>query len=162
MTTQEYVSGSIRGEQVRVTDMLIKADPTSPEYSKLLDSLHGLCSLLSRMNDDPNGIAIMDRPVCNEDCAVCEEATPDPAASVEQKPAEIVELHPVENPFPEPEAPAAEPAKTYKKEEVRAALGEARKRGVNATELLRSLGYENFTSVPAAEYGTIMAKLEES
>ncbi len=61
-----------------------------------------------------------------------------------------------EEPAPE------EPTKTYTKEEVRAALAKSRKNGVNVTELLDELGYDNFSAVPAGKYGEIMAKLGES
>lgn len=63
----------------------------------------------------------------------------------------------VDEPDVEPES---EPEKTYTKEEVRAALGEARKTGTNIPELLRSLGADNFTSLPASKYGEVMKLLE--
>lgn len=62
----------------------------------------------------------------------------------------------------EPTEELEEPAKTYSKEEVRAALAKSRKQGVNVTELLGELGYDNFSAVPAGKYGEIMARLGES
>ena len=58
--------------------------------------------------------------------------------------------------------PAPETGRSYTKEEVRAALAESRKRGVKVTELLGELGYDNFSAVPAGEYGAVMAKLGEA
>ena len=63
----------------------------------------------------------------------------------------------VDEPDVEPEP---EPERTYTKEEVRAALGEARKTGTNIPELLRSLGADNFTSLPASKYDEVMELLE--
>ena len=63
------------------------------------------------------------------------------------------------NEEPEPEEPSD---KFFTKEEVRAALAKSRKRGVNVTELLDALGYDNFSAVPAGKYREIMARLGES
>lgn len=67
---------------------------------------------------------------------------------------------------PEPEEPAqpepgikGEAEHTYTKEEVRAALAKSRKEGINVTELLGELGYDNFSAVPAGRYGEIMGRL---
>lgn len=66
-------------------------------------------------------------------------------------------------PFPEPSTEEYEPPvmdeKTYTKEEVRAALAQSRKNGMNVTELLAEFGAENFTGLPAAKYPEIMARL---
>lgn len=79
-------------------------------------------------------------------------------------PVEPVVVEPTEEPEPTEsvETEPEEPAKTYSKEEVRAALAKSRKQGVNVTELLDELGYDNFSAVPAGKYGEIMARLGES
>ena len=52
-------------------------------------------------------------------------------------------------------------AKTYDMTEVRAALVEARKRGINVTALLREYGVENFGAFPAGKYGELMDRLAD-
>lgn len=47
----------------------------------------------------------------------------------------------------------------YKMEDVRAALVEARRKGMNVTELLKEFGVENFSAFPAGKYGELMARL---
>ena len=79
------------------------------------------------------------------------EGSPFPPAD-EEAPSKVVELHPVV-------ADAAQVS--YKLEDVRAALVEARKRGVNVTELLKEFGVDNLGAFPAGRYGELMKRLEE-
>jgi hypothetical protein len=96
--------------------------------------------------------------------------TASPVVGVEQEPyipAEI-KVIPAEEMTEEDKADAAavieaaEEAKTYSREEVRAALARSRKNGVNVTELLAEFGVDNFSAVPAGRYPELMAKLGES
>lgn len=82
----------------------------------------------------------------------------------------VTDVHPIDNviPFPEPSAeeyeppvmeapepdpkPEPEEAPTYTKEEVRAELARARKKGINVTDLLKKFGVDNFSALPAAKY----------
>jgi hypothetical protein len=76
--------------------------------------------------------------------------------------AKVVEFPGVDTtPFettPDP-APAVEETVEYKMEDVRAALVEARRKGMNVTELLKEFGVENFSAFPAGKYGELMARL---
>jgi hypothetical protein len=55
--------------------------------------------------------------------------------------------------------PWEEPAPTYSREEVRAALAKARKTGLNVTELLSEYGVDNFSALPAGKYAEIMERI---
>lgn len=114
----------------------------------------------------------------HEPCAVC--TCGEPKVPVNTKAEDVEEPYVEPTPFPEPSTeeytapvmddpnvlpatkpePAADTGKTYTMAEVRAALANSRKKGVNVTELLKEMGYGNFTAVPAAEYGAVMARLE--
>ena len=81
-----------------------------------------------------------------------------PEPSVEEfAPPVIV---PKSDPIPEMEEPA-EDTKVYSKEEVRAELAQARKRGVNVAELLQEFGVDQFPAVPANRYSELMDRLAE-
>lgn len=132
-------------EYTRCTKRLGELDPASEEYGRVLDHLifSGLADRAEHEKETP------------------EASKHETAPHVKEAVAEALELLPTE------EAPKAEPidapesmAKTYSKEEVRAALAESRKRGVKVTDLLAEFGYDNFSAVPADEYGDIMKRLE--
>ena len=96
--------------------------------------------------------------------------TASPSVGVEQEPYSPAEIKviPAEEMTEEDKADAAavieaaEEAKTYSREEVRAALAKSRKNGVNVTELLAKFGVDNFSALPAAKYPELMARLGES
>ncbi len=168
MTSSVEIIGA---EITRLVNKLPEIDPVvSPEmYHRTIDMAHNLMSLGERI-DNHNRCAEL-TPVCT-----CNELP---------KPVFIPHTpeHPVDNvtPFPEPSTeeyvapvmddpnvlpatkpePGPEPAKTYSMPEVRAALAQSRKKGVNVNEFLQGLGYDNFTAVPAAKYGEVMAELEK-
>lgn len=74
-------------------------------------------------------------------------------------PVEPVVVEPTEE--PEPTEELEEPAKTYSKEAVRAALARARKSGINVVELLGEYGVDNFSALPAGKYTDLMLRLGE-
>lgn len=60
----------------------------------------------------------------------------------------------------EPEEPAPVPAEpTMKKEDVRAALADARMKGVDISKLIADMGAANLTAVDPADYPKLMAAL---
>lgn len=67
-------------------------------------------------------------------------------------------------PIPVVDEPAEEetPAKTYSKEEVRAALGRARKRGLVVSELLSEFDVDSFPGLPESKYPELMARIGEA
>lgn len=147
-------------EVQRMAKSLCIMDPGSAAYGQMLSNLSDLIWLADR-----HALAVQDKPdVIDVTPAHVKKAveedlgldTPEEAAP---------QTEPFPEPFPEPFAePAPEPktGRIYTKEEVRAALAESRKRGVKVTELLGELGYDNFSAVPAGEYGAVMAKLGEA
>lgn len=130
----------------RMTRSLSVLDPGSAAYGQLLSNMSDLVYLAHRL-----GAATQENPDVFD-------VTP---AHVKKAVAEDLGLDTPEEPAAEPVTePVTEPvAEPYTKEEVRAALAESRKRGVKVTELLGELGYDNFSAVPAGEYGAVMAKL---
>lgn len=139
-------------EVQRMAEKLCAMDPGSAAYGQMLSNMSDLIWLADRIG-----------PTTREKPAVI-DVTP---AHVKKAVAEDLGLDTTEETVSEPEPePVAEPApetgRSYTKEEVRAALAESRKRGVKVTELLGELGYDNFSAVPAGEYGAVMAKLGEA
>lgn len=137
----------------RMAEKLSAMDPSSAAYGQLLSNMSDLVWLADR-----RALAAQEKQTKNDDTPAhvkeaVEEAlgldTPEPAAEPELVPQAEDE-------------PAPKTEHSYTKEEVRAALAESRKRGVKVTALLSDLGYENFSAVPAGEYGAIMAKLGDA
>lgn len=125
-------------------------DPSSAAYGQMLSNMSDLAYLAHRL-----GAATQENPdVIDVTPAHVKKAVEeDLGLYTPEEPVSETVTEPVTEPEPEP---VAEP---YTKEEVRAALAESRKRGVKVTELLGELGYDNFSAVPAGEYGAVMAKL---
>ena len=127
-------------------------DPSSAAYGQMLSNMNALFWLAEHL-----GTTAQEKPDVID-------VTP---AHVKKAVEEDLGLDTPEEPVSEPVAepvsePAPETGRSYTKEEVRAALAESRKRGVKVTELLGELGYDNFSAVPAGEYGAVMAKLGEA
>lgn len=150
MTNQD-AKEILRREYLRVVDRLGEVDPvTNPKlYKELLCFVDNLYSL--------SGLSMDDTQKFYEKFPVgfTGEPSQTPEPYVEETPVTVME------PAPDPE-PAEDTGKSYSKEEVRAALAKGRKAGVNVTELLGELGYDNFSAVPAGKYGELMARLGES
>lgn len=147
-------------EVQRMAKSLCIMDPSSAAYGQMLSNMSDLIWLADRRAlAEQEKPAVIDGTPAHVKKAVEEDLgldTPEEAAP---------QTEPFPEPFPEPFAePAPEPKteRSYTKEEVRAALAESRKRGVKVTELLGELGYDNFSAVPAGEYGAVMAKLGEA
>ena len=137
----------------QLIDKLEATDPVQhpQEFGAVLDMLDRLHFFVDRLR-------------IREHNVVREIGEAIPLSKIE--PAPVVKLY--DEPSVEEYAPPVmepaeeEPTKTYTKEEVRAALAKSRKQGVNVTELLDELGYDNFSAVPAGKYGEIMSRLGES
>lgn len=132
----------------RMSEKLCAMDPGSAAYGQMLSNMSELIWLADRI-----GLMTQEKPDVID-------VTP---AHVKKAVEEDLGLDTPEEPVAEPVSePAPETGRSYTKEEVRAALAESRKRGVKVTELLGELGYDNFSAVPAGEYGAVMAKLGEA
>lgn len=140
----------------RMAEKLCAMDPGSAAYGQMLSNMSDLIWLADRRT-----LAAQEKP------AVIDITPAHVKKAVEEDlgldtPAEPVS-EPVSEPVAEPVSESApETGRSYTKEEVRAALAESRKRGVKVTALLGELGYDNFSAVPAGEYGAVMAKLGEA
>lgn len=129
----------------RMSEKLCAMDPGSAAYGQMLSNMNELVWLADRI-----GLMTQEKPDVID-------VTP---AHVKKAVEEDLGLDTPEEPVAEPVTETTpETGRSYTKEEVRAALAESRKRGVKVTELLGELGYDNFSAVPAGEYGAVMAKL---
>lgn len=132
----------------RMSEKLCAMDPGSAAYGQMLSNMSELIWLAGRI-----GLMTQEKPDVID-------VTP---AHVKKAVEEDLGLDTPEEPVAEPVSETTpETGRSYTKEEVRAALAESRKRGVKVTELLGELGYDNFSAVPAGEYGAVMAKLGEA
>ena len=132
----------------RMSEKLCAMDPGSAAYGQMLSNMSELIWLADRI-----GLMTQEKPDVID-------VTP---AHVKKAVEEDLGLDTPEEPVAEPVSETTpETGRSYTKEEVRAALAESRKRGVKVTELLGELGYDNFSAVPAGEYGAVMAKLGEA
>lgn len=152
----------------RLVQLLPVTDPTTAEYHMLLRSIECLDSIGQTLdeieervfqrehNAEPSKVIRLGHEsgvtvapfTAPEFPETPEEAEAHEAAALVEK---IVEAAPK----PEP------PAKTYEAAEVRAALVEARSKGVDVKALLAKVGADNFTAIPAAKYAELMALLQE-
>lgn len=140
----------------RMAEKLCAMDPGSAAYGQMLSNMSDLIWLADRRT-----LAAQEKP------AVIDITPAHVKKSVEEDLGLDTPEEPVSEPVSEPVAEpvsesAPETGRSYTKEEVRAALAESRKRGVKVTALLGELGYDNFSAVPAGEYGAVMAKLGEA
>ena len=139
-------------EVQRMAKSLCIMDPSSAAYGQMLSNLSDLLWIAYRIG-----------PATQEKPDVIDVTPAHVKKAVEEDLGLDTPEEPVAGPVAEPVAePAPEIGRSYTKEEVRAALAESRKRGVKVTELLGELGYDNFSAVPAGEYGAVMAKLGEA
>ena len=139
-------------EVQRMAKSLCIMDPSSAAYGQMLSNLSDLLWIAYRIG-----------PATQEKPDVIDVTPAHVKKAVEEDLGLDTPEEPVSEPVTEPVSePVPETGRSYTKEEVRAALAESRKRGVKVTELLGELGYDNFSAVPAGEYGAVMAKLGES
>lgn len=163
------MSKHVASELERLLSLQQTLDPSTDSYTTLCRNIE-LLAYQSEMYDEieryievakaPDGTVtnVVMHPALSEKLeSIADEhpveGSPFPAAG-EEAPSKVVELHPVT-------AEVADAAQvSYKLEDVRAALVEARKRGVNVTELLKGFGVDNLGAFPAGRYGELMKKLE--
>lgn len=140
----------------RMAEKLCAMDPGSAAYGQMLSNMSDLIWLADRRT-----LAAQEKPAVIDitPAHVKKAVEEDLGLDTPEETAPQAEPEPVSEPVSEP---APETGRSYTKEEVRAALAESRKRGVKVTALLGELGYDNFSAVPAGEYGAVMAKLGEA
>lgn len=74
----------------------------------------------------------------------------------------VVEAQIPADPEPATPAPAAAEEPTIPMTEVRAALAQARSKGVNVAAIISSFGVDNFSQIDKSQYHAVMKKLEEA
>ena len=153
-------------ELTRIINKIPETDPTTTEYHILLQSLECFAGIADSIEEVMAQLPD-DEP---EDGKIIKvEFRPSPELM-----QQVADMAPAENePSDEPEesfltpgptgapAPETEVADVVDLVTVRAALRDAKKRGVDIKELIQSFGATNLTDLPAEKYGELMKKLEE-
>lgn len=155
-----HVAEELRRMLVRQTEL----DPCSLEYGNLLHNIEVLVGTADLYADILGYIEAADAEF-GSDRVVEVSFAPELAQALEQRLETGEERHAwnsaaEDTPEPEEET-ATEDGKVWDMTEVRAALVEARRRGVNVSALLKEFGVENFGAFPAGRYGELMKRLEE-
>lgn len=138
----------------RMAEKLCAMDPGSAAYGQMLSNMNELIWLADRRT-----LAAQEKPAVIDITPVHVKKSVEEDLGLDTPEETAPQAEPVAEPVSES---APETGRSYTKEEVRAALAESRKRGVKVTALLGELGYDNFSAVPAGEYGAVMAKLGEA
>lgn len=138
----------------RMAEKLRAMDPGSAAYGQMLSNMSDLIWLADRRT-----LAAQEKPAVIDITPAHVKKSVEEDLGLDTPEETAPQAEPVSEPVSEP---APETGRSYTKEEVRAALAESRKRGVKVTALLGELGYDNFSAVPAGEYGAVMAKLGEA
>jgi len=156
-------------ELTRIINKIPETDPTTSAYHALLHSLECFANISESLESLMGDIyAYYDEP--SEDGKIIKvEFRPSP--ELMQQVADMTQAE--DEPSDEPEesfltpgptgapAPETEVADVVDLVTVRAALRDAKKRGVDIKELIQSFGATNLTDLPAEKYGELMKKLEE-
>jgi len=153
------VSVHVADELVRMLDRQKELDPATRDYEQLVTNLETLIfhadlyldvfeylQAAGRMPspfDEPEITQVTLHPelVRAMQEAKEEDTRPSPGEAEEETPQTVVEFSLIQ---------------------VRAALREAKKRGVDIAEVIKSFGASNLTDLPAEKYSELMKKLEEN
>lgn len=147
------VSIHVADELVRMLDRQKELDPASPEYMQLVTNMEimvrcadmyldifeylGAAGRLPTPFDEPEITQVTVHP---ELVKAVQEMDPGPGEAEEEAPQTVVEFSLIQ---------------------VRAALRDAKKRGVDIAAVIHEFGASNLTDLPAEKYGELMKKLEE-
>ena len=132
----------VRDELSRVVKTLPETDPRTSEYHILLRSIEMLDSI---------GMTIDEIVKCNEDCTDCAECEESKADD------KVIGFPP---PAPEPHETEEEVELTSA--EVRAKLASARRAGVNVAGIIKDMGVDNFTALPAGRYAELLKRIDDT
>ena len=150
-----------KNECFRLIDKLTETDPTTEAYHILLSSIERF-DAIGQTIDEVAGLR--EKAMCNvvpftapdfpEEVKeeIAKAASDTVIASAEEALAEFDEKLPAADPEPVKE-------ETYTSSQVRKALVDARKSGVDVKALLAEFDADNFSAVPASKYGAIMHRL---
>ena len=163
-------------ECFRLIDKLAETDPTTEAYHILLSSIERFDSIgntvdeIAQLREAATEQVVIDVAAIKEQMQKRAEAASTPTSPPEDDvahtiPPELVVPFEVAD-FPAEvkddlvkDAPPPVEEETYTSSQVRKALVDARKAGVDVKALLAEFGADNFSAVPAGKYGAIMRKL---
>lgn len=131
---KEFLKSRLETEQERCLSRLAELTPGSEEYTRCLDAARCANDWLSR-----------DDEAEDEQCGTVIGFAPAPVHIANDAPEQFD--------APAPITPA------MKKEDVRAALADARMKGVDVSKLIADMGAPNLTGVDPADYPKLMAAL---
>ena len=151
----------VAAEMTRMVIRQSELDPASYDYKQLMENLSILAGSAEAYEDIEQYLSMAAKGIVSID--IYPEGKMEAEAPKSEPGDTTCQITaPVKEPDPEP-APKADPpadlGKTYEMTDVRAALVDARRKGVNVTELLKEFGVENFSAFPAGRYGELMQRL---
>lgn len=165
--TKEALAQILENEIDRTAEKLKTLDPETKEYAQLVSAMRSLGFAQSELSAGVRPIeGGMRNPNVEKSNGSKKRAEKPAKAEAEPAPAETPQSEPEpEEETPPEEATAAEAVSEKEKPEislleVRAALTEARKKGVDVNALIRESGYPNLSSVPPEYYPTLLAGIE--
>lgn len=139
----------------RILAVITETDPTTTEFHIALQSLECFAGIAESIEEIMEQIAQETGEEPNIEGKIIKiEFNPEALKQQAQE-------EPVEETEPDPE-PAAEPepTETYDIVTVRAAMRDAKKRGVDIVEIVKSFGATNLTDLDPSKYPELMKKLE--
>lgn len=165
-------------ECLRLIDKLSETDPTTEAYHILLSSIERFDSIgntvdeIAQLREAAAEHVVIDVSAIKEQMKKRAEAAPEDDGThpippelvvpfeTEDFPAEVKDDL-VKDVPPPAEEKKEEPVeeKVYESSDVRAALVDARGRGVNVGEILQKFGVSNFQFLPASQYGELIKAL---
>lgn len=152
------VSIHVADELVRMLDRQKELDPATPEYTQLCTNMElmvrcadmyleifeylGAAGMLPTPFDEPEITQVTIHPeLVRAMQEKADDTRPSTGEAEEEAPQTVVEFSLIQ---------------------VRAALRDAKKRGVDIAGVIKSFGASNLTDLPAEKYGELMKKLEEN
>lgn len=141
----------------RILTVIAETDPTTTEYHIALQSLECFAGIADSIEEIMEQITqeTGEEPDLEGKIVKIEF---NPEALKQQAQEALAEKT---EPVPEPAAdPEPEPETTYDIVTVRAAMRDAKKRGVDIVEIVKSFGATNLTDLDPSKYAELMKKLE--
>lgn len=150
----------LKEELLRLVDKIPQTDPTTSSYHMLLHSIEALDAIGSTIEAI---LAMSDEDEAGEGGTVTPFPAPvEPIGPLEPVP-QPAPVTPIPEPIPVP-APVEPPVETEKAKitapDVRKALLDAKKRGVDVKAVLQKFYANNFQNLPEEKYADFMAALE--
>lgn len=155
------VSIHVADELVRMLDRQKELDPATPEYTQLVTNMEVMVRCADMYLDIFEYLGAAGRLPTPFDEPEITQVTihPELVSAMQEKAEEEADTRPGTG---EAEEEASQTVVEFSLIQVRAALRDAKKRGVDIAALIKSFGASNLTDLPAKKYGELMKKLEEN